>query len=76
MEIKSLKNGKKILSFFSFFSKLQQGLEKLHYFVLVKSYSISLVCLQHIMKTALLLRSLLITYLVTFCLKTEIFVLE
>ena len=47
-----------------------------HYFILVKSYSISLVCLQHITKTALLLRDLLITYLVTLCLKKELFVLE
>ena len=53
----------KNFEFFFFFSKLQQIVSET-FFVLVKSYSISPVCLQPIMKIALFLRflrSLLIT---------------
>ena len=49
------------------------------FFVLVKAYSISPICLQCIMKKALFLRfwrSLLITYLMTSSLEKEIIVLE
>ena len=63
MEIKSEKIVKK--SCIEFFSKLQQiVLYKWHVFVLVKSYLISPVCLQPIMKkscSCVFLRSLLIT---------------
>ena len=50
------------------------------FFVLVKSYSSSPVCLQRIMKKsyvpAFLIRSLLITYLITSSLEKEIIVFE
>ena len=62
--------------FFFFFFKATTRTLEVTLFRFGQIYSISLVCLQHIMKTALLLRYLLITYLVTLCLKTEIFVLE
>ena len=62
--------------FFFFFFKAATRTLEVTLFRFGQIYSISLVCLQHIMKTALLLRYLLSTYLVTLCLKTEIFVLE
>ena len=50
------------------------------FFVLVKSYSISPVCLQRVMKKsfvpAFLIRSLLITYLITSSLEKETIVFE
>ena len=61
--------------FFFFFFKATTRTLEVTLFRFGQIYSISLVCLQH-MKTALLLRYLLSTYLVTLCLKTEIFVLE
>ena len=80
---KSLENGdivwndnKKFRVFFFFFSKLQQIVSET-FFVLVKSYSISPVCLQPIMKIALFLRFLRsLTYLITLSLEKEIIVLE
>ena len=57
----------KCLEFF-FFKAIASAIKVEYFFVLVKSYSISPVRLQRIMKKALLpslLRSLLITYLIT-----------
>ena len=78
---KSLENGdivwKKWLKVLSFFFKATTSN---NFFALVKSYSISPVCLRRIMKKsfvpAFLIRSLLITYLITSSLENEIIVFE
>ena len=74
MEIKS---GKMVKSLEFFFFKFTTSNT---FFVLVKSYSSSPVCLQRIMKKsyvpAFLIRSLLITYLITSSLEKEIIVLK
>ena len=73
------KSGKMVRSL-EFFSKLQQMLYKWKFFfILVKSYIISPLRLQCIVKKALFLhflRSVLITYLITLSLEKEFIVLE
>ena len=76
IEIKSGKSGKKSWLFFQ--SKQVLNISEI-FFILVKSYPISPICLPRTMKKALFphfLRSLMITYLTTLNLEKEILILE